>query len=111
MPNLAATLKEEIQRLARREIKAQTGSTKQAVAHRNVHDGIGPLDGITFLNVPVGPEDHDADIVDLEVQRQMGRWSPTTDESYIRSIRGSVEKAQAAIAQKIRDSEIGRAHV
>ena len=35
MPNLVATLKEEIQRLARKEIKAQTGSTKQAVAqHR-----------------------------------------------------------------------------
>ena len=32
MPNLAATIKEEIQRLARKEIKAQTGSTKQAVA-------------------------------------------------------------------------------
>ena len=32
MPNLAATLKEEIQRLARKEIKAQTGATKQAVA-------------------------------------------------------------------------------
>ena len=32
MPNLAATLKEEIQRLARKEIKAQTGTTKQAVA-------------------------------------------------------------------------------
>ena len=32
MPNLAATLKEEIQRLARKEIKVQTGTTKQAVA-------------------------------------------------------------------------------
>ena len=32
MPNLAATLKEEIQRLARKEVKAQTSSTKQAVA-------------------------------------------------------------------------------
>jgi DNA-binding transcriptional regulator YiaG len=32
MANLAATLKEEIQRLAKKEIKAQTGSTKQAVA-------------------------------------------------------------------------------
>jgi DNA-binding transcriptional regulator YiaG len=32
MPNLAATIKEEIQRLARKEIKAQTGATKQAVA-------------------------------------------------------------------------------
>ena len=32
MPNLAAALKEEIRRLARKEIKAQVGSTKQAVA-------------------------------------------------------------------------------
>ena len=32
MANLAATLKEEVQRLARKEIKAQTGTTKQAVA-------------------------------------------------------------------------------
>ena len=31
MANLAATLKEEIQRLARKEVKAQTGTTKQAV--------------------------------------------------------------------------------
>ncbi len=33
MPNLAATLKEEIRRLAKKEVKAQTHSTKQAVAH------------------------------------------------------------------------------
>jgi len=32
MSNLAATLKDEIQRLARKEIKAQAGTTKQAVA-------------------------------------------------------------------------------
>lgn len=32
MANLAETLKEEIRRLARKEIKAQTGTTKQAVA-------------------------------------------------------------------------------
>jgi DNA-binding transcriptional regulator YiaG len=32
MPNLAVAIKEEICRLARREIKAETGSTKQAVA-------------------------------------------------------------------------------
>ena len=31
MPNIAAVLKDEIRRLARREIKAETGSTKQAV--------------------------------------------------------------------------------
>ncbi len=33
MPNLAATLKEEIRRLAKKEVKAQTDSTKQAVSH------------------------------------------------------------------------------
>ncbi len=33
MPNLAATLKEEIRRLAKKEVKAQTNSTKQAVAN------------------------------------------------------------------------------
>jgi hypothetical protein len=32
MPNIAAALKDEIRRLARREIKAETGLTKQAVA-------------------------------------------------------------------------------
>ena len=32
MPNLAATLKDEIQRLARKEVKAQASTTKQAVA-------------------------------------------------------------------------------
>ena len=32
MPNIAVVLKDEIRRLARREIKAETGSTKQAVA-------------------------------------------------------------------------------
>jgi DNA-binding transcriptional regulator YiaG len=32
MPNLAAALKEEIRRLARKEVKSQTGKTKQAVA-------------------------------------------------------------------------------
>ena len=32
MPNIAAVLKEEIRRLARREIKAQVGSTKKAAA-------------------------------------------------------------------------------
>jgi DNA-binding transcriptional regulator YiaG len=31
MPNLAAAIKEEIQRLARKEVKSQTNSTKQAV--------------------------------------------------------------------------------
>jgi DNA-binding transcriptional regulator YiaG len=32
MPNLAAAIKEEITRLAKKEVKSQTGATKQAVA-------------------------------------------------------------------------------
>ena len=32
MPNIAAVLKDEIRRLAKKEIKAQVGATKQAVA-------------------------------------------------------------------------------
>ena len=32
MPNIATALKDEIRRLAKKEIKAETGSTKQAVA-------------------------------------------------------------------------------
>lgn len=32
MPNIAAVLKDEIRRLARKEVKAQTSTTKQAVA-------------------------------------------------------------------------------
>jgi DNA-binding transcriptional regulator YiaG len=32
MPNIATVLKEEIRRLARKEVKAETGATKQAVA-------------------------------------------------------------------------------
>lgn len=36
MPNIAAILKDEIRRLAKREVKAQTGKTKQAVVqHRH----------------------------------------------------------------------------
>ena len=40
--------------------------------------------------------------VDELASRQMGRWMPSTDESYIRSIRGNVEKAQERIARKIK---------
>lgn len=34
MPNIAGVLREEIRRLAKKEIKAQVGSTKQAVANK-----------------------------------------------------------------------------
>ena len=44
-------------------------SAQQLVTDRNVHDRLGALDGVTFLDVTVRAEDHDTDVVGLEVQR------------------------------------------
>src|SRR5690606_13144575 len=44
-------------------------AAEQAGAHRHVHDGARALDRVAFLDVAVIAEDHDADIVDLKVQR------------------------------------------
>ena len=38
------------------------------------------------------------------VIKQMGRWQPSASEAYVRSVRASVEKAQARIAKQIRQS-------
>ena len=34
----------------------------------------------------------------------VGRWQPSTDEAYVRSIRGNVEKAQKMMAEEIRNN-------
>ncbi len=44
-------------------------AAQKTLADGGVDDGAGPLDGVAFLDVAVGPEDHDADIVGFEVQR------------------------------------------
>ena len=44
-------------------------AAEQAGADRHVDDGPGPLDRVALANVPVVAEDHDADIVDLEIER------------------------------------------
>ena len=44
-------------------------AAEQALADRRLDDGAGPLDGVAFLDLAVGAEDDDADIVGLEVQR------------------------------------------
>src|SRR5476651_436758 len=44
-------------------------AAEQALAHRRIDDGAGALDGLAFLDLAVGAEDHDADIVGLEVER------------------------------------------
>src|SRR4051794_32826105 len=42
---------------------------EQAFADRHVHDGAGALDGLPFLDLAVLTEDHDADVVGLEIER------------------------------------------
>src|ERR1700738_3362593 len=44
-------------------------AAEQALAHGGIDDGAGALDGLAFLDLAVGAEDHDADVVGLEVQR------------------------------------------
>ena len=44
-------------------------AAEQALADRHFDDGAGALDGLAFLDLAVGAEDHDADIVGFEVER------------------------------------------
>src|SRR5262249_3938842 len=44
-------------------------TAEQSLADRHVHDGAGPLDSVALLDVAIIAEDHDADIVGLEVER------------------------------------------
>ena len=44
-------------------------AAEQALADRHVDDGAGALDGVAFADRAVVAEDHDADIVALEVER------------------------------------------
>ena len=44
-------------------------TAEQALADRHFDDGAGALDRLAFLDLAVGTEDHDADIVDFEIER------------------------------------------
>jgi len=48
-------------------------TTEQAFADRHVHDGAGPLDRVALFDAAVVAEDHDTDVVGLEVQRHPAR--------------------------------------
>ena len=48
-------------------------AAEQGLADRHLDDGAGALDHVAFLDVAIVAENHDADIVDLEVQRHAAR--------------------------------------
>ncbi len=49
--------------------QAVNHAAQQATADGDFHDGAGTLDGVAFLDGAVVAENHDTDIVGLEVQR------------------------------------------
>src|SRR5690606_16945940 len=44
-------------------------AAEQALADRRIDDGAGTLDGLAFLDLAVGAEDDDTDVVGFEVER------------------------------------------
>jgi DNA-binding transcriptional regulator YiaG len=85
MPNLAATLKEEIQRLARKEIRAQTGSTKQAVAQYRRE--------IAKLKRQV--REQEKKIAFLEAQEQKRLGQPKAADESLEGVRFSARSVKA----------------
>ncbi len=51
-----------------RVAKAIDNTAQQALANRHVNDGAQALDGVAFLDLAVGTENHDTDIVGFQVQ-------------------------------------------
>ncbi len=48
-------------------------AAQKSLADRRIHDGAGALDGLAFLDLAVGAEDHDADVVAFEIERHAAR--------------------------------------
>ena len=85
MPNLAATLKEEIRRLAKKEIKAETGTTKQAVAQ--YRRDIAKLKRLL--------QAQQKEINALKSQQRKGAAKPQADEEAVESARFSSKSVRS----------------
>lgn len=85
MANLAATLKEEIQRLAKKEIKAQTGATKQAVAQYRRE----------IAKLKRQSREQEKKIAFLEAQERKRLGQAKSDEEAVEGIRFSARSVKA----------------
>jgi len=83
MPNIAAVFKEEIRRLAKKEIKAQVGATKQAVARYR--------SDLAKLKRVLGQQDREIKLLKKRAGRQD---QPQTDEP-LESVRFSARSVKA----------------
>jgi DNA-binding transcriptional regulator YiaG len=85
MPNIAGVLKEEIRRLAKKEIKAQVGSTRQAVARYR--------SDIAKLKRQLGQQEREITLLKKRSQQQTGQ--PQTEEEPLDSVRFSARSVKA----------------
>ena len=81
MPNIAGVLKEEIRRLAKKEIKAQVGSTRQAVARYR--------SDIAKLKRQLGQQEREIKLL----KKQHGQ--PQAEEEPLESVRFSARSVKA----------------
>jgi DNA-binding transcriptional regulator YiaG len=85
MPNIAGVLKEEIRRLAKKEIKAQVGTTKKAAAQYRRD--------IAKLKRLLGQQERELKHLKREVQQQSGR--PQVEDEVPEDIRFSARSVKA----------------
>jgi DNA-binding transcriptional regulator YiaG len=85
MPNIAAVLKDEIRRLAKKEIKAQVGTTKQAVVKYR--------SDIAKLKRQLGQQERQIKLLKKQTQQQTGQ--PQSAEDELESVRFSARSVKA----------------
>jgi DNA-binding transcriptional regulator YiaG len=86
MPNIASVLKEEIRRIAKKEIKAQVGKTQKAAAQYRRD--------IAKLKRLLGQQEREIKHLKQEVQQQRGQ-SPQPAEDELEGVRFSARSVRA----------------